>query len=92
MDWQKESGASGYNQSMRIESKTVTVEYNVFDVGERVCPASSECPLPPGIYTVTKYLPPTLPYEQSGVVFLEGHKTGLLSENFDTAFPDSDWD
>lgn len=69
---------------MRTETKTFTVEYVIFDVGEKITPATHRCCLPPGIYTVTECIAPINPGEDS-VVFVEGHKTGVDACHFTKA-------
>lgn len=55
-----------------MTSKTVTVEitFNVFKRGDKVKPSSSRSALPPGIYTVSKFYEPKVPYELDGTVFV----------------------
>ena len=59
---------------------TLELEWTVFEPGDQVSPTSSRCPLEPGIYTVTEFFPPLLPYCQEGTVFVEGHKYGVSAE------------
>lgn len=65
---------------MKIREVTITVKYKVFEVGELVKPTSSRCVLPPGVYVVTKFIPPPIPYALDGTVFVEGKKYGVSAE------------
>lgn len=65
---------------MRTESVTYTVEYKVFDVGERVKASSPRCALEMGkVYTVTRYVRPRTPGVEP-VIFVEGREIGLICE------------
>lgn len=61
---------------MRKVKKSFEIEYNEFEVGEMVKPTSNRCPLEPGVYKVTKFIPP-MTHEDSAVVFVEGHEYGI---------------
>ena len=64
---------------MRRETTTWTEEYKVFDNGEKVKPTSPRCPLPPGVYVVTKCHKPMYAGDEV-IVFVEGHDTGFSGE------------
>jgi pimeloyl-ACP methyl ester carboxylesterase len=69
---------------MRIEAKTFRVEYKMFDVGERIRPASSRCPLEAGEYVVTSCVAPSSPGDDS-TVFVEGEPYGVGTEYLESA-------
>lgn len=60
-------------------SKTFTIEYNWFHPGSLVEPASSRCPLDPGIYKVIRCVQPRY-YGDTCVAFIEGRTTGISTE------------
>ena len=64
---------------MRMEQKTFTVEYRMFDVGERVRPSSPRCPLRSGIYVVSRCLAPMFAGEEA-TVFVEGREHGVSAQ------------
>ena len=64
---------------MRIETKTVTFEYKVFYVGERIRPTSTSSTLEDGIYIVTEYCEPIYNGDEA-VVFVQGHQYGIGTE------------
>lgn len=65
---------------MKTREVTVTIKYKVFEVGELVEPASPRCVLPPGVYVVTRFIPPAIPYALDGTVFVEGERYGVSAE------------
>lgn len=67
---------------MKIETVTYEVQIKVFDVGERVRPTSSRCPLEPGEYVVRSYARPHFPGEDP-VIFVYGRDQGLSTEYVD---------
>lgn len=66
--------------TMQTIRKTYIVEFQVFAVGDIVRPTSPRCPLPMGEYRVVGFIEPIIPYELSGVVFVEGHEFGVDAE------------
>ena len=66
-----------------MKEKTVTVEitFKVFEVGDRVMPASSRSVLPPGIWTVSSFHETVIPHETVGTVFVEGRRYGYSAEH-----------
>ena len=49
-------------------------------VGELVKPTSSRCVLPPGVYVVERFIPPTVPFALDGTVFVKGERYGVSAE------------
>lgn len=73
---------------MRIEARTFRVEYKMFDVGERIRPTSSRCPLEPGEYVVTSCVAPSSPGDDS-TVFVEGEPWGVGTDYLESADRDN---
>ena len=71
---------------MKTESYTITVEYKVFDVGEKVRPNSPRACISPGIYTVKEYSHPNSG-EDAGSIILEEEPTGYSSYYFSPYAP-----
>ena len=65
---------------MQIKTKTFDITYTVFEVGERVTPSSSRCPLDPGVYIITRCIEPRSPGDDDSIVFVEGHDRGISAE------------
>lgn len=72
---------------MRYAEKSFPVRYKVFDVGERVSPTSSRCPLEPGIYTVTRYIEPRAA-DDKPMVFLAGRWASFDATHLGPAQPE----
>lgn len=65
---------------MKIRQESYTFKWKEFLPGELVSPTSSRCPLEPGVYKVTAFTPPFIPFEQDGIVFVEGYIYGISAE------------
>ena len=59
--------------------KTFELEYNYFEVGTQVVPASEHCPLMRGTYTVVHCEEPQT-IDDECTVFIEGHPTGINAD------------
>ena len=60
--------------------KTFEMEYNYFEVDDKVQPASEHCPLMKGIYTVVHCIEPET-MDDECTVFVHGHTTGVNADH-----------
>jgi len=65
---------------MKMREELYTFKWKEFLPGEMVSPTSTRCSLEPGVYKVVAFTPPFVPFEQDGIVFVEGHIYGISAE------------
>jgi hypothetical protein len=72
---------------MKVETKTftVTVEYKMFEVGEKVVPLTDV--LTPGVYTVKECIAPIDEQQEDSILILEGVQYGENGREFRPATP-----